>query len=144
LAFGRPRFWRIGTKEKLELAFVGIDVSKNAHVVVIAEDGRDCEVRDFGIIPATPAAVQELLKKLATRFQHLHICYEVGPTGYGHYRQMISLGFDCCVVAPCSDDLVAAVTGQSPAMVQHYTKKPRQKIKAIQAQQKRTEQKQKV
>ncbi|MCJ7871464.1 tyrosine-type recombinase/integrase [Phaeobacter sp. J2-8] len=45
------------------------------------------------------------------------------------------------VEAGCSDDLVAAVTGQSPAMVLHYTKKVRQRIRAVQAQQKRTEQK---
>jgi len=43
------------------------------------------------------------------------------------------------VEAGCSDDLVAAVTGQSPAMVLHYTKKVRQRIRAQQAQQKRTE-----
>jgi len=30
--------------------------------------------------------------------------------------------------AGCSDDLIAAVTGQSPAMVLHYTKKVRQKM----------------
>ena len=46
--------------------------------------------------------------------------------------------------AGCSDDLIAAVTGQSPAMVLHYTKKVRQKMRAIQAQQKRTEQKRNV
>ncbi|QPO08234.1 Site-specific recombinase XerD [Sulfitobacter pontiacus] len=46
--------------------------------------------------------------------------------------------------AGCDDDLIAAVTGQSPAMVMHYTKKVRQKIRARQAQQKRTEQKQNV
>lgn len=44
------------------------------------------------------------------------------------------------VEAGCSDDLVAAVTGQSPAMVMHYTKKVRQKIRAIQAQKQRAEQ----
>jgi integrase len=43
------------------------------------------------------------------------------------------------VEAGCGDDLVAAVTGQSPAMVMHYTKKVRQKVRAIQAQQKRTD-----
>jgi integrase len=42
------------------------------------------------------------------------------------------------VEAGCGDDLVASVTGQSPAMVLHYTKKVRQKIRAIQAQQKRS------
>lgn len=46
--------------------------------------------------------------------------------------------------AGCEDDLIAAVTGQSPAMVLHYTKKVRQKIRAIQAQNMRTEQKQNV
>ncbi len=43
------------------------------------------------------------------------------------------------VEAGCGDDLVASVTGQSPAMVLHYTKKVRQKVRAIQAQKKRTE-----
>jgi len=42
------------------------------------------------------------------------------------------------------NDLIAAVTGQSPAMVLHYTKKVRQRIRAIRAQQMRTEQKQNV
>ncbi len=46
--------------------------------------------------------------------------------------------------AGCADDLIAAVTGQSPAMVSHYTKKVRQKIRAVQAQKMRTEQKQNV
>ncbi|MEL6828233.1 MAG: tyrosine-type recombinase/integrase [Pseudomonadota bacterium] len=45
------------------------------------------------------------------------------------------------VEAGCGDDLVAAVTGQSPAMVLHYTKKVRQKVRAIEAQQRRSEQK---
>lgn len=48
------------------------------------------------------------------------------------------------VEAGCSDDLVASVTGQSPAMVLHYTKKVRQKIRAMQAQQKRHEVKKKL
>lgn len=42
--------------------------------------------------------------------------------------------------AGCGDDLIAAVTGQSPAMVLHYTKKVRQRLRAVQAQQMRTEQ----
>ncbi|UWR00563.1 tyrosine-type recombinase/integrase [Rhodobacteraceae bacterium S2214] len=42
--------------------------------------------------------------------------------------------------AGCNDDLIAAVTGQSPAMVQHYTKKLRQRIRAVQAQRMRSEQ----
>ncbi len=41
--------------------------------------------------------------------------------------------------AGCNDDLIAAVTGQSPAMVLHYTKKLRQRMRAAQAQQMRSE-----
>ncbi|WP_298559402.1 tyrosine-type recombinase/integrase [uncultured Aliiroseovarius sp.] len=43
------------------------------------------------------------------------------------------------VEAGCGDDLVASVTGQSPAMVLHYTKKVRQKVRALKAQQKRAQ-----
>ena len=48
------------------------------------------------------------------------------------------------VEAGCGDDLVASVTGQSPAMVTHYTKKVRQRVRALEARQRRTEQKQNV
>jgi integrase len=41
--------------------------------------------------------------------------------------------------AGCGDDLIAAVTGQSSAMVQHYTKKVRQRMSALRAQQMRQE-----
>ena len=46
------------------------------------------------------------------------------------------------VEAGRGDDLVASVTGQRPTMVLHYTKKVRQKVRAMQAQQKRSEAKQ--
>ena len=45
------------------------------------------------------------------------------------------------VGASCSDDLVATVTGQSPAMVLHYTKNVRQRIRTVKAQQIRSDQK---
>lgn len=43
--------------------------------------------------------------------------------------------------AGCEDDLIASVTGQSPAMVLHYTKKVRQRLRATQAQNMRTQKK---
>lgn len=43
------------------------------------------------------------------------------------------------VEAGCSDDLVASVTGQSPAMLLHYTKKVRQRVRASEAQKRRIE-----
>ena len=87
-------------KEKQELAFVGIDVSKDTLAIVIAEDGRNGEVRAFGSIPATPTAVRRFLEKLASRFRQVQVCCEAGPTGYGLCRQVTSFGLDCFVVAP--------------------------------------------
>jgi transposase len=47
-----------------------------------------------------PEAVGKLVVKLAGKYDKLHFCYEAGPTGYGLYRQIVSLGHACVVVAP--------------------------------------------
>ena len=57
-------------------------------------------MRFLGEVANTPAAVERLIRKLAGRYGKLHICYEAGPTGYGLYRQIQSLGNACLVVAP--------------------------------------------
>jgi len=81
-------------------AFVGFDTSKTKHAVAIAEGGRGGEVRFLGEIASSPARVERLVGKLASRYDKLHFCYEAGPTGYGLYRQIRELGHDCAVVAP--------------------------------------------
>ncbi len=63
---------------------------------------------------------------------------QIGALGYDIHSWRYNAACEL-VEAGCSDDLVAAVTGQSPAMVLHYTKKVRQKVRAIEAQQMRTE-----
>ena len=40
------------------------------------------------------------MRKLAAKYARLTFCYEAGPTGYGLYRQIESLGHECVVVAP--------------------------------------------
>jgi transposase len=80
--------------------FVGIDTAKARNAVAVAEGGRDGEVRYLGESDNTPDAVAKLIRKLAARYETLHICYEAGPTGYGLYRQILALGHDCMVVAP--------------------------------------------
>lgn len=40
------------------------------------------------------------MRKLAGKYGRLTVCYEAGPTGYGLYRQIESLGHACLVVAP--------------------------------------------
>jgi len=81
-------------------AFVGIDTAKARNAVAIAEGGRDGELRYLGEFDNTPDAVAKLIRKLADRYETLHICYEAGPTGYGLYRQVLALGHECLVVAP--------------------------------------------
>jgi len=80
--------------------YVGVDVSKAKHAIAIAEGGREGEVRYFGEIEATPAAVERFVRKLEKKHSGLHFCYEAGPTGYGLYRQIVTLGHRCDVVAP--------------------------------------------
>ena len=81
-------------------AFIGFDTSKLRNAVAIADAGRDGEVRFLGEIENTPAATAKLVRKLAAKYERLTFCYEAGPTGYGTYRQITSLGHECMVVAP--------------------------------------------
>ena len=81
-------------------AFVAFDTSKLRNAVAIAEAGRSGEVRFLGEIDNTPAATAKLVKKLSGKYDRLTFCYEAGPTGYGLYRQIESLGHECMVVAP--------------------------------------------
>ena len=80
--------------------FVGIDTSKSRNAIAIADGGRGGEVRYLGEFSATEAAIRKLVAKLAAKCCHLTFCYEAGPTGYGLYRLLKSLGHDCLVVAP--------------------------------------------
>jgi transposase len=81
-------------------AFIGLDTSKLRHAVAIADGGRGGEVRFYGEIENTPAAMAKLVRRLAAKYERLTFCYEAGPTGYGTYRQITSLGFECVVAAP--------------------------------------------
>jgi transposase len=81
-------------------AFIGLDTSKLRNAVAVAEAGRAGEVRFLGEIEASVAATAKLVRKLAGKYPRLTFCYEAGPTGYGLYRHIKSLGHECMVVAP--------------------------------------------
>ena len=83
-----------------DTTYVAFDTSKETIAVAIAESARRKEVRFFGTIANRPDAVRKLVEKLAKRHGPLAFCYEAGPTGYGLYRQIQSLGYECHVVAP--------------------------------------------
>ena len=81
-------------------AVVGIDVAKERNAVAIAEGGREGKIRYLGEFDNTPEAMAKLVRKLAYRYETVHFPYEAGPTGYGLYRQLGELGYECMVVAP--------------------------------------------
>jgi len=80
--------------------YVAFDTSKETLAVAIAETGRHKEVRFFGAIAGRPEAMRKLVEKLAKEHQRLAFRHEAGPTGYGLYRRIRAMGYDCQVVAP--------------------------------------------
>src|SRR6476620_12080602 len=81
-------------------AFIGIDTAKLRNAVAIAEAGRRGEVRYLGEVDASEAATRKLIAKLAARYGRLTFSYEAGPTGYGLYRLIESLGNTCIMAVP--------------------------------------------
>ena len=101
---------------KYSEAFVAFDVAKKKHAIAIAEGGRTGEARFLGDVENSPLPIERTIKRLAGRYDRLHVCFEAGPTGYGLYRQIHALGHDCMVVAPAlipkrSGERVKTVTG---------------------------------
>ena len=86
--------------EKYIEVFVAFDVAKKKHAIAIAEGGRTGEVRFLGDVENSPLPIERTIKRLAGRYDRLHVCFEAGPTGYGLYRQIQALGHECMVVAP--------------------------------------------
>jgi transposase len=80
--------------------YVGLDVHKDTIVVAVAEDGLRGEVREYGRITNTAAALDRLVRKLGGTGARLRFCYEAGPCGYGIQRHLLTHGQDCVVVAP--------------------------------------------
>jgi transposase len=54
----------------------------------------------LGDVEDRPLPIARTIKRLAERYDRLHVCFEAGPTGYGLYRQVKALGYACLVVAP--------------------------------------------
>ena len=68
--------------------------------MALAEAGVRGDVREYGKIANTPAAVKALAAKLSRVGSALRFCYEAGPCGYGVQRQLTLAGHECVVVAP--------------------------------------------
>lgn len=82
------------------ITYIGLDVHKDGVVVAMAEAGIRGEVREYGRIANTAAALDRLMRKLGDGGVRLRFCYEAGPCGYGIQRHLSTHGHECVVVAP--------------------------------------------
>src|ERR1700726_3233996 len=82
------------------ITYVGLDVHKESMVVAVAAGGLRGEVREYGRIANTAAALDRLMRKLSGEGVGLRFCYEAGPCGYGIQRHLSAHGHECMVVAP--------------------------------------------
>src|SRR6266446_4558145 len=82
------------------ITYVGLDVHKESIVVAVAAGGLRGEVREYGRIANTAAALDRLMRKLSGEGVGLRFCYEAGPCGYGIQRHLSVHGHECMVVAP--------------------------------------------
>ncbi len=63
--------------------FVAFDVAKKKHAVAIAEGGRTGEVRFFGDVENSPLPIERTIKRLADRYERLHVCFDLGRRDTG-------------------------------------------------------------
>ena len=79
-------------------ANVGLDVHKDSIVVGLVTGLG--EPQEVGRIANEARAVRRMVEKLALRHGRLCFAYEAGPCGYELYRQLVSMGHACQVIAP--------------------------------------------
>ena len=78
--------------------FIGLDVHKDTISIAVAPGSPGLEVHDLGTIANDVPRLTKRLLKLGDP-EDLHVAYEAGPTGYGLWRTLRSLGMHCEVVA---------------------------------------------
>jgi transposase len=80
--------------------YVGLDVHKDSIVVAYVAKEHDAEVIYLGTIGTRQADIDQLIRNMHSKANHLVFVYEAGPCGSWLYRYLMQKGHRCWVVAP--------------------------------------------
>jgi len=80
--------------------YVGMDVHKESIAVAYVAKAHNAEVTFLGTIGTRQVDIDQLVRQLQSKAQHLVLVYEAGPWGYWLYRDLTKQGHLCSVVAP--------------------------------------------
>jgi transposase len=80
--------------------FIGMDVHKDSIAVAYVAQDHGAEVIYLGAIGTRQCDIDQLVRKMQSKANHLIFVYEAGPCGYWLYRYLTKKGYDCWVVAP--------------------------------------------
>ena len=80
--------------------FIGMDVHKDSIAVAYVAQEHGAEVASLGTIGTRQCDIDQLIRKMQSKAQHLIFVYEAGPCGYGLYRYLQKKDYDCWGVAP--------------------------------------------
>jgi transposase len=68
------------------ILYIGLDVHKESIAVAYVAQDHGAEVTSRGTIGTRPCDLDQLIRKLQSKCQHLVLVYEAGPCGYWLYR----------------------------------------------------------
>ena len=84
---------------------VGLDVHKNS-IHVAFTNNETSETQSLGGVANDLTRLLAKLEALGDPGR-VKVCYEAGRTGYGRYRRVNELGYECHVVAPAKTPSIA-------------------------------------
>jgi transposase len=80
--------------------YIGLDVHKESIAVAYVAKAHDAEVISLGTIGTRQVDIDQLIRKMPSKANHLVFVYEAGPCGYWLSRDLTKKNLSCWVVAP--------------------------------------------